>query len=293
MYDTVIMVDWSGGKDRGPTPKPDAIWACLAGQPAQYFRNRQVFEAWIGATLDAERAAGRSVLLGFDFPFGFPAGVARRITGQDDPFALWDWLAARIIDAPHDNNRFDVAAEMNRLFDGVGPFWGNGLRRDIPDLPRKGRDRTACVPEKRAAEHHAKGAFAVWQLSGAGAVGSQALMGLPLLARLRARHGAELSVWPFEEEATPIKLVEIWPSLTVRGTVPKGRIKDAWQVETLAAQLTRLTPQQLARLLQAPIPEPARREEGWILGLVQRDADAHDRAQGDPAEVSPFGAFKP
>ena len=50
-FDTVLMVDWSGGNDRGAKPKKDAIWAALvrggrAGEPI-YLRNRQVAEAWL------------------------------------------------------------------------------------------------------------------------------------------------------------------------------------------------------------------------------------------------------
>ena len=29
-FDTVLMVDWSGGNDRGPAPVQDAIWLCVA-----------------------------------------------------------------------------------------------------------------------------------------------------------------------------------------------------------------------------------------------------------------------
>jgi len=75
------------------------------------------------------------------------------------------------------------------MFDGVGPFWGNPFPNvDFEHLPRKGLARTNTqFPEKRAVERRAKGSFACWQLSGAGAVGSQVLMGLPVLARLRRR----------------------------------------------------------------------------------------------------------
>ncbi|MFT5364327.1 MAG: molybdopterin molybdotransferase, partial [Dinoroseobacter sp.] len=217
-YDRVLIVDWSGGNDRGAKPKKDAIWAAFDGEEAQYFRNRQVFEVWLSEVLEAERRAGHRILIGFDFPFGFPAGIAAHVTGRADPFALWDWLAVRIEDAPKANNRFDVAADMNALFDGIGPFWGNGLARDIYGLPRKGLARTADVPERRVAEGVAKGAFPLWQLAGAGAVGSQALMGLPVLARLRTRFGADLSIWPFEQNNGHICVIEVWPSLTVKGT---------------------------------------------------------------------------
>ncbi len=270
MFDTVLIVDWSGGNDRGTRPKKDAIWtgiarAGLAEDPV-YHRNRQLAEDWIIQFLAAEMAAGRRVLAGFDFAFGYPAGFGRVLTGSDDPFAIWDWFAAHVQDSPQANNRFDLAGQINARFPGIGPFWGNGLARDIPDLPRKGLARQGHgLPEKRAAEQQAKGAFAVWQLAGAGAVGSQVIMGLPVLARLRHRFGADLAVWPFQPLTPPIALVEVWPSLiakTIAASCPQGAIKDAHQVRVLARALSALAPADLARMLDLPATA-----EGTILGL--------------------------
>ncbi len=269
-FDTFLMVDWSGGNDRGTTPKKDAIWVCaardgIADEPI-YMRNRQVAEEWIVAFLKAERAEGRRVLAGFDFAFGYPTGFGRALTGSDDPFAIWDWITDRIEDSPNANNRFDLAGEINAKFDGIGPFWGNGLKRDIAHLPRKGLARTGHgMREKRAAEENAKGAFPVWQLSGAGAVGGQVLMGLPTLARLRKAFLPDVAVWPFEALDKPIAIVEIWPSLiakAVAATQPTGRIKDAHQVLLLAQTLSALAPDQLAAMLDV-----APTAEGSILGL--------------------------
>ena len=220
-FDTFLMVDWSGGNDRGPTPKKDAIWVCaaragVADMPI-YLRNRTVAEDWITTFLQDERAAGRRVLAGFDFAFGYPAGFGKALTGSDDPFAVWDWFAARVTDTATMNNRFDLAGQINAMIPGTGPFWGNGLNRDIAHLPRKGLNRAGHgMPEKRDAEKQAKGAFPVWQLSGAGAVGSQVIMGLPVLARLRKTFGQDLCVWPFEPTDRPIAVVEIWPSLIAK-----------------------------------------------------------------------------
>ncbi|XOY56960.1 MAG: gephyrin-like molybdotransferase Glp [Rhodobacterales bacterium] len=270
MFDTVLIVDWSGGNDRGTRPKKDAIWtgiarAGLAEDPV-YHRNRQLAEDWIIRFLAAELSAGRRVLAGFDFAFGYPTGFGRMLTGTNDPFAIWDWFAAHVQDSPQANNRFDLAGQINARFPGIGPFWGNGLARDIPDLPRKGLARQGHgLPEKRAAEQQAKGAFAVWQLAGAGAVGSQVIMGLPVLARLRHRFGADLAVWPFQPLTPPIALVEVWPSLiakTIAATCPPGAIKDAHQVRVLARALSALAPADLARMLDLPATA-----EGTILGL--------------------------
>jgi len=267
LFDKVVIVDWSGGNDRGARPKKDAIWACVAGEAPIYLRNRALAEDWIGAQIAA--CEGR-ILLGFDFPFGYPEGFAQAVTGQADPLALWAWFEARIKDSPTANNRFDLAGELNRLFEGVGPFWGNALARDIADLPRKGRARHGHgMREKRAAEAQAKGAFACWQMSGAGAVGGQAMMGLPVLARLRARFGA--AAWPFEPwRGASVVLAEVWPSLIaaqVTRAQADGEIRDAAQVRVLARRIAGLSEAALAAMLD--VTEPRAFTEGWILGLGQ------------------------
>ena len=283
MFDTILIVDWSGGNDRGAAPKKDAIWTGVAragiAEDPLYHRNRQVAEGWITQFLTDEHNAGRRVLAGFDFAFGYPAGFGQVLTGSDDPFGIWDWFATRVHDTPTANNRFDLAGQINGLFPGTGPFWGNGLARDIENLPRKGLARQGHgMTEKRMAEQQAKGAFPVWQLSGAGAVGSQVIMGLPVLARLRHHFGGRVAVWPFEPLTAPIALVEVWPSLiaqTIAATCPPDRIKDAHQVEVLSRAISALAPDALRRMLDIPVTS-----EGSILGLHQ--AHLLDQAASAP-----------
>ena len=262
-FDTVLMVDWSGGNDRGARPTQDAIWLCVAregrAEEPQYMRNRQVAEDWITAFLTAETGAGRKTIVGFDFPFGYPEGFARALTGEDAAFAVWQWFEDRIEDSPQSNNRFDIAGEINRKFGGAGPFWANALKRDIAGLPRRKQGYENPFPDRRRAETQAKGAFTCWQMAGAGAVGSQVFMGLPVLSRLRRRFGAR--VWPFEPLTSDVAFVEIWPSLTL-GAPPADVIKDAWQVQEVARTVSSLTPEQLAEVLNVEAPE-----EGWIFGL--------------------------
>lgn len=274
-WDRVIMVDWSGGNETGPSPKADAIWSASAraGVPEApiYHRSRQVVEAWLRNEIAQAVTKAERLMIGFDFPFGYPAGFASAVTGQTDPFALWAYLAERIEDAPKQNNRFDVAGHLNALFPGTGPFWGNGLKRDIEHLPRKGKVRTGHgMTERRVAEDRAKGAFALWQLSGAGAVGSQALMGLPVLNRLRTEFVDELRIWPFEPLDASVAFVEIWPSLIV-GQAPKGWIKDAWQVSEVARMVSALSSDDLRQMLDVDAPE-----EGWILGLGHEELLSDD-----------------
>ncbi len=161
-FDTVAMLDWSAGNDTGPRPRRDAIWLGVVRgeveEDPRYLHNRGEAEAALAALIEGARTAGRRLLIGVDFPFGFPAGFSAALTGHADPFAVWDWLADRIEDTPIANNRFDVAARINARFSGVGPFWFNGLRRDIAGLPRKDTRTGHGMAERRAADARAPGA---------------------------------------------------------------------------------------------------------------------------------------
>ena len=259
-------------------------------EPA-YARTRHDAVERIADLIATELDADRRVLVGFDFPFGYPAGVAAHLTGEASAHALRDWLAARIEDAgDNTNNRFAVAAEINRTYPGVGPFWGNttqkkGMEWPYPDIPGKSRLRTcreAHPPERRIADSQAKGAKTVWQLAYAGSVGSQVLLGLPTLKRL-VEHPlmkGRLAVWPFDTglraPEAPAVICEIYPSLLrreIEHRKNKGEIPDAAQVRVNAEAFARLDLQGgLSPLFEgAPILDAEERriietEEAWILG---------------------------
>ncbi|SEW39119.1 molybdopterin molybdotransferase [Cognatiyoonia koreensis] len=268
MFDAVLTVDWSGGNDRGKSPKRDAIWTCIGrngvAEKPIYHRNRQDAEIYILDTLKNERHAGRRILAAFDLCFAFPHGFAEKLTGNPDPLALWDWFEERVEDSPTKNNRFDLAARINAQFPGVGPFWGNGLQRDIPDLPRKGTNRADHgFPEKRKTDVVAKGAFSPWQLAGAGAVGSQVIMGFPTLSRIRNRLSRDVTVWPFETPDSDIVLAETYFSLLPQALAGHTHpIKDAAQVSLYAATFSGLSNAAWAELLEHDADD-----EGWVLGL--------------------------
>ena len=271
-FDTFVMVDWSAGKRAPAKPSKDAIWIGVTrvgrSEAPRYMRSRQEAEAALVALFDTERAAGRRVLAGFDFPFGYPTGVARAITGSDDPFALWDWVSDRITDVSDGtNNRYAVAEEMNACFPGEGPFWGKPREDAHPGIPyRKAGIRYDTIAERRAADLAAKAASSCFQLAFPPTVGGQILMGLPVLNRLRRRPG--VAVWPFQDGAeADIVLAEIWPGLiepAVKAATGPDDIRDAVQVQLLAAGFAGLSPERLAELM-SDIPEVAR-EEAWILG---------------------------
>lgn len=277
MFDTIVMVDWSGGKDRGARPKKDAIWSAVAGEAPVYHRNRMVAYESPRTRIAAELSAGRRVIAGFDFPFGYPEGFAERLTGRPDPLAVWAWYADRLEDQPKDNNRFELAGEINRTFDGVGPFWFNATGREIPGLPRGGRERTHehGMKERRAVEELAKGSFTCWQMGGAGAVGSQVMTGIATLERLRRAFHGQIAVWPFEPLDRPVAFVEVWPSLldaAVRAETRKGEIRDAAQVRVLAAALAWMDAEGTLGPALDAVPTDARLEEGWIFGVGAEEA---------------------
>ena len=271
-FDSFVMVDWSGGNDTGARPRKDAIWAggVFAHQEIEpvYLRNRTLAFDWLAQLIAAEISGPRRVLIGFDFPFGYPKGFVRQVTGKDDPFAIWGYLADALQDTPSGNNRFQLAGQINARFPGVGPFWFNATQSDIPHLPRKGRERHGHgLPERRQAESRAKGTFTCWQMGGAGAVGGQVMTGLAVLERLRRRFPDRIGTWPFDLEDQQVAFVEIWPSfLAAKVRDAKDEIKDRAQVRLMARALSRLPNDVLHDMLDVDAPE-----EGWIFGIGYED----------------------
>ena len=193
------------------------------------------------------------------------------LTGQGGWEAVWSRIAELVEDGPDNaNNRFDAAAALNAACAGDGPFWGNGLKRDIPGLPRRKPAGWGEIlpPNRRHAESEVRRAQEVWKLAGAGSVGGQALVGIAALAGLRRRTGAE--IWPFETlgEGRTHVLAEIYPSLIE--PEPGPEVKDARQVRAVARALQRLDAAgALARHLAAPreMPAAVREEEATIFGM--------------------------
>ena len=274
-FDTILVADWSAGKRRPARPSKDAIWLGVArggvADDPVYCRSRHDAEALIAGLIKAEKDAGRRLLAAFDFPFGYPQGVTRRIVSSDDPLDLWAWLADRITDAPDgSNNRYAIAEEMNRMFDGPGPFWGKPNRQDWPDVPyRKAGITYDQVAEHRACDRAARAASSCFQLAFPPTVGGQVLMGLPVLHRLRCAGG--VAVWPFEPwQDAPVVLAEIWPGLIEQAVKSQlselgpQAIRDCEQVRLLALALSRLPEDELHGWM-SDLPDIAR-QEAWILG---------------------------
>jgi hypothetical protein len=208
LFDAYLMVDWSAGSK--PKTGPDSVWYCLL-EPAEgrlFTTNPSTREEAceeIRGQLVNLVSRGRRVLIGFDFPYGFPRGTGARLGFSGGPAwrVMWDELSLLVEDgADNQSNRFGVAADMNGgMTTGPAPFWGCPPSQSGPLLhPKKPQPWPKDIPELRWADQAVAGPKSIWQLYGAGSVGSQALVGIPRLAALLddpALHSVS-HVWPFE-----------------------------------------------------------------------------------------------
>lgn len=164
---------------------------------------------WLIARAERDPA----LVLGLDFAFSFPAWFVTEHLGGTVESA---WQQA-------------LANGESWLQDVTSPFWGRpGLRRPVLEGDRA---------HLRATDDALAGAYgrpkSVFQVGGAGAVGTGSIRGMPLLARLR-KNG--FAVWPFDSPALPL-VVEIYPR-ALTGPVVKSdprarrRYLDAWEWPT-------------------------------------------------------------
>ena len=276
LFDGYIAVDWSASSI--PKRGKDSIWIAATGwgqtDGPKNIATRAKTMRLIELLLRKATNAGRRLLCTFDFPFGYPHGTARMMTGKNEWEAIWSRIAEVIKDDPENgNNRFEAAAELNSEFIGEGPFWGNGLSRDIPGLPRKKPPGWGenLPPNRRYAETKVPSAQEVWKLSGQGCVGSQALTGIAALQRLRQK--VSVQVWPFETlgEGKTHVLAEIYPSLV---EPHHHAIKDAGQVMAIATALRVLDQRgDLSSHMSTAsrLPTAVREEEALFLGMSDPD----------------------
>ncbi len=275
LFDGYIAVDWSSKARR--CRGPNSVWIAVLGYGGQVQvhnpETRNDAMNCIGGILNEANGKCQRFLCGFDFPFGFPEGTARALTDRDSWEAVWRLLAEEIRDGDNNRNcRFDAAARLNERFPGEGPFWGNGLDREILGLGK-------TIPHNRWGEdmppyrRHVERLFPgqeVWKLSGRGSVGSQALTGIARLERLR-QHRDDVRVWPFEPLGKDRRhvLAEIYPSLIQ--PCPVGDVLDEQQVRAVAVRLRELDQAgELETRLRATdcMPAAVQREEGLFLDIT-------------------------
>ncbi len=226
------------------------------------------------------------MLIGFDFPFGYPTGFAARLGLSGTPWrAVWDEIGRLVEDDESNaNNRFAVAADFNRrISEGAFPFWGCPIGRGTDFLgPRHHRRHDADpLKERRLIDLYMRTAQPCWKLLGAGSVGGQVLTGIPVVRALRddPRWRGKARVWPFETGLRPpaeaaIVFAEVYPSLWAVSP-QDGEPKDAAQVRTVARYFAaRDRAGGLAALfagdpaLTAEQRRPVESEEAWTLGVT-------------------------
>ena len=118
MFDTFAMVDWSAATV--PRTGRDSIWLCWHSPDDERLANpptRRAAKVMLSDWLAEATALGQRVLLGFDFPFGYPTGFAARLGLPGVPWrAVWDEIA-------------DLLEESGEN--------GNGDRNEQPYRPRR------------------------------------------------------------------------------------------------------------------------------------------------------------
>ncbi|RZJ03437.1 MAG: cobalamin biosynthesis protein CbiG [Brevundimonas sp.] len=298
LFDAYIIADWTAAE--GKKLGDGSVWIGVAKRDVRFrlytethnVATRAEGEALLKSLLADHRKRGDRVLVGFDFNFGYPAGTAARLKLDGAPWsAMWKFLAANVVDkADNTNNRYQVAAKMNRLMtDEAWPLWGAPAKQAQRWLtttkPPAGSG--ADIPEFRATEDAVrKGKLqpkSVWQMHGAGAVGGQTMTGIPVVRRLLESLGSSAAVWPFgtgwraldtaDVEPLSALVVEVWPSMFETKTQP-GEFKDQAQVRTTAEALAKLDEAgDLSKAFAPPkgadeaLVAKVETEEGWILGV--------------------------
>jgi precorrin-8X/cobalt-precorrin-8 methylmutase len=245
-FDHYVIVDWSAASQ--PKEGRDSIWICHRGPDGERCENlatRHLSKVRLAEILAGVAASGERAILGFDFPFGYPMGLARRLGLSGTPWrALWDEIAGLLHDhEDNSNDRFTVAAELNRrVSNGRFPFWGCpiGFTHEFLGPKHHGRHEVDGLAEKRLIDRWMIGAQPCWKLAYTGSVGSQALTGIPVVRGLRddQRWAARARVWPFETglslpEDAQIVFAEVWPSWW-KVRPEHGPPNDKAQVRTVA-----------------------------------------------------------
>ena len=298
LFGAYVIVDYSAAE--GKKTGESSVWI---GVMKRDIRFRLTYESHNPATraeaitllktiLADLNKRGDRIFLGLDFALGFPRGTASRLQLKGAPWAgLWEFLAKNVVDkADNKNNRFQVAAKMNRLMtDQAYPFWGcpkSDAQKWLSTLKPEsfGDFPEFRLTEEQARKQHKKAqAKSLWQMHGAGVVAGQTMLGIPAVKALAESLGEQARIWPFETgfgAQTPDTLAgvstliaEVYPAV-FDGEAEAGEVKDATGVRLAAQALAEADDKgQLGAMFAAPkgLSEAdlviAAEEEGWILGV--------------------------
>jgi hypothetical protein len=296
LFNAYVIVDWTAASKPGTGADQVRI-----GVLKRDVRFRLTFEGQVVATraeaekrlaliLDDLKKRGERAFIGLNFPLGFPRGLAEalKLNGDAATFRPWagmgDYLDKMVKDkADNTNNRFGVGAEINRrTTGGPFPFWGCPPRDALTTLqPKRVHEHGAGdLPEFRATDLAVKGG-SIWKLYYAGSIGGHAILGIPMLRRLKKTRSIKL--WPFETgwktvaeadlDGVEALAAEVRLGLMPSATLP-GEAKELAPVRGMAERVARLDEAgKLGAALAAPKDAPEAEvaavegEEGWILNV--------------------------
>ncbi len=194
----VIAIDWSGARKDAEK----RIWLAEAVEGSLVRLENGRSRDQIAEHLVAEAERDPRFVAGFDFAFSLPAWFLeeRELQSAQELWALADYEAERWL----------ARCEP--------PFWGRpGKGRPVLGAERSHfRVTDTSVPATGGIRPKS-----VFQIGGAGAVGTGSLRGLPILHRLTT---AGFSVWPFDPPGWP-RIVEIYPRV-LTGAVNKSSASD-------------------------------------------------------------------
>ncbi len=298
LFDFYLFVDFSASAKPSPkNPSADCLWVACKHQQEKatthYFRTRHKAFNFICITLENLIRNGNKVFAGFDFPFAFSHPLIK--TKSQTPWLEnWELLFGLISDnESNGNNRFEIASVINSNLGGEypGPFWGcpkaktnNFLNSKSPKFPYE-LSKEIFISRLRLAEQRLPGTQEAWKLYGIGSAGSQGLVGIPYLMRLKKKWGNKIKVWPMETGFTKnptdkaeIVLAEVWPSILKKNDSSRKNeklIKDQAQVLELANWASQLDQKdKLEEYFNTP-PSLSVQEfiqcislQGWIFGAV-------------------------
>src|SRR5260370_25966811 len=104
LFDHYVIVDWSAASR--PKTGRDSIWVCHRGPHGERVDNpatRHLARQLLADILEAAMARHQRVLLGFDFPFGYPVGFAGRLGLTGTPWRSFLDENPPLPHATHDN----------------------------------------------------------------------------------------------------------------------------------------------------------------------------------------------
>jgi hypothetical protein len=216
----VVGVDWSGDQGPGQRRKIWAgVWIASTGKVLlESGRTRDELMDWL---VELAKETPRMVV-GFDFTFSYPAWFLRELGIASAP-EFWrlvaDGQGEKWLHKDCEDGRFWGRAGSRRLGKKPAEFCGEHAHRMLRRAETALKVRAEMRDPLQIARIAGIAPKSVFQIGGAGAVGTASLRGMPGLLRLRS---AGFRIWPYDAPSVKKPLVvEIYTRL-MTGAVTKS-----------------------------------------------------------------------